>query len=109
VSCHNFTALERAAEEPWCDVVLARINPFGVNMDGPAEKVVPVFEKIHGAGKGVIGMKILGEGAPEVVAKMGESLRFVMGLDSVDAVTIGFMNPGQLDEVMTAMEGNAAG
>lgn len=68
VSCHNFTALERAAEEPWCDVVLARINPFGVNMDGPAEKVVPVFEKIHGAGKGVIGMKILGEGAPEVVA-----------------------------------------
>ncbi len=108
VSCHNFAALERAAEEPWCDVVLARINPFGVNMDGPAEKVVPVLEKIHNAGKGVLGMKILGEGVPEVVAKMGESLRFVMGLDSVDAMTIGFMSQRQLDEVIAVMEGNVA-
>lgn len=108
VSSHNFTALERVAEEPWCDVVLARINPFGVNMDGPVDKVVPVLEKIHNAGKGVLGMKILGEGAPEVVAKMGESLRFVQGLGSVDALTIGFMNPAQLDEVMAAIEANAA-
>ena len=100
VSCHSFQALERAADEPWCDVVLARINPFGVNMDGPVEQVVPVLEKIHAAGTGLLGMKILGEGAPEVVAKMGESIRFVGNLGFVDAMTIGFMSPAQLDEVM---------
>lgn len=101
VSCHSFQALERVPEEPWCDIVLARINPFGVNMDGPVEKVVPVLEKIHAAGKGLLGMKILGEGAPEVVAKMDESVRFVGNLGVVDAMTIGFINTAQLDEVIS--------
>lgn len=108
VSCHNFAALERVAGEPWCDVVLARINPFGVNMDGPVEKVVPVLKKIHDAGKGVIGMKILGEGAAEVVAKKEESLRFASESGVVDAMTIGFMNAAQLDEVMAVINGQAA-
>ena len=101
VSCHILPALERVAEEDWADVVLARINPFGSHMDGPVEKVVPVLQKIHDAGKGVLGMKILGEGAPEIVAKMDESLRFAAELGSIDAMTIGFLSQAQLDEVMT--------
>lgn len=103
VSCHSLPALERVAGEPWCDVVLARINPFGVHMDGPVETVASILEKVHAAGKGVLAMKVLGEGNPEVVAKMDESLRFVGGLDSVDAMTIGFMSPEQLDQVMGAI------
>ena len=31
-------------------------------MDDTPEKVVPVLKKIHDAGKGVIGMKIIGQG-----------------------------------------------
>ncbi len=100
VSCHNLGALKRAAETDWADAVLARINPFGVNMDGPVEEVVPALQKLHDAGKGVLAMKVLGEGKPEVVAKMAESLKFVVGLGTVDAMTIGFVNSGQLDEVM---------
>ena len=50
------------ATEPWVDSVHTRINPYGMSMDGPAEKVVPVLKKIHAAGKGVVGMKIIGEG-----------------------------------------------
>lgn len=104
VSCHDLQALQCVAETPWADVVLARINPFGVNMDGSVEEVVPTLQKIHDAGKGILGMKILGEGKPEVVAKMEESLKFVLGLGTVDAMTIGFMNAQELDEVMGKIE-----
>ena len=104
VSCHNFAAFERVPDEPWCDVVLARINPFGVHMDGPVEKVLPVLEKAHSAGMGVLGMKILGEGAPQVVEQMSHAVKFAMDLDCMDAMTIGFMNPEQLAEVMDLID-----
>lgn len=108
VSCHILPALERAAEEPWCDVVLARINPFGVNMDGPVETIVPLLKKMHAAGTGVLGMKLLGEGHAEVVSRMEESLRFAAGLGVLDALTIGFMNSGELDEVKALIDAVAA-
>lgn len=28
VSCHNWEALVEAVDNPWCDVILARLNPF---------------------------------------------------------------------------------
>lgn len=104
VSCHTLASLRRAADAEWADVVLARINPFGVNMDGPVEEVAPALKTVHDAGKGVLGMKILGEGNPEVTAKMAKSIKFVLGIGSVDAMTIGFMNPSQLDAVMTRIQ-----
>jgi 1-deoxyxylulose-5-phosphate synthase len=104
VSCHILPALEQVAGEPWCDVVLVRINPFGINMDGPVETIVPIIKKIHAAGKGVIGMKILGEGHPDAVAKMEESFRFAADLGVIDAMTIGFMNTAELDEVAARID-----
>ncbi|MCH5374597.1 MAG: aldo/keto reductase, partial [Planctomycetes bacterium] len=62
VSCHNFQAMDVAAECPWVDVILARINPRGVKMDGTVEDVVGVLRKARENGKSVIGMKIYGEG-----------------------------------------------
>ncbi len=104
VSCHILPALERVADEPWCDVVLARINPFGMHMDGPVETIVSILQRIHDKGKAVIGMKLLGEGNEQAVSRMDESFAFVAGLGSVDAVTVGFMNPDQLDEVLARMK-----
>ena len=108
MSCHNLKALERVAEAEWADVVLARINPFSSHMDGPTETVAPIVEKIHKAGKGVLGMKILGEGDPKIVAKMDESLKFVAELGSVDAMTIGFLSKAELDDVMNRIEAVAS-
>lgn len=108
VSCHNLRALERVADEPWADVVLARINPFGSHMDGSPETIAAVLTKIHQAGKGVLGMKILGEGDPNIVGKMEESFRFVGGLGAVDAMTIGFLSKAELDEVITRLDATAA-
>jgi len=62
VSCHGFEALKRIVDVPWVDVVLARINPKGVAMDGKTEDVVPVLRAIREKGKAIIGMKIFGEG-----------------------------------------------
>ncbi|MHB1038696.1 MAG: aldo/keto reductase, partial [Pirellulales bacterium] len=62
ISCHSLDALETAITEPWIDSIHARINPYGVAMDDKPEKVVPVLKKLHEAGKGVVGMKVLGEG-----------------------------------------------
>jgi len=98
VSCHSLEALKAAAQSDWVDVILARVNPFGVKMDASPDEVVPVLKQAHAAGKGVIGMKIAGEG--ELVARLDESLRFAVGLGCLDAVAIGFLAPGEVDDTM---------
>jgi hypothetical protein len=96
-SCHSLEALKAAAEDPWVDVVHARINPWGVKMDGPAAAVVPVLRQIHAAGKGVIGMKLIGEGGfRNDPAKIDEALRFVLGLGCVDALIVGFETQAEI-------------
>ena len=99
VSVHSFDALKVAAENPWVDVIHVRINPFGENMDqrDPA-LVVPVIEKLHNAGKGVIGMKLIGGGRLKNDSeKIDTSLKFVLGLGTVDMIIIGFEQPDQID------------
>lgn len=98
VSCHDFDAMKTAAECDWVDVMLSRINPFGVKMDGTPEEVREVLETAHANGKGMLGMKIMGEG--EIAEKKAESLQYVLGLDCIDAITIGFLNSGEIDDAI---------
>ena len=106
VSVHSFDALKVASEDPWVDVIHVRINPFGDNMDqrDPA-LVVPVIEKFHTSGKGVIAMKLIGGGKlkndPE---KIEQSLKYVLGLGTVDMIIIGFESPEQIDNYITRMK-----
>ena len=99
ISIHGLNVLKGAADNPWVDNVLARINPAGVNMDGKPEEVVPALGKLHAAGKGVTGIKILGEG--KIADRREESLKYVLGLDCVDAIVIGFESPAQIDEIIS--------
>lgn len=99
VSCHSLEALEAAANEPWVDSVHARINPYGVQMDARAEKVAPVLKKLHDAGKGVVGMKLVGEGQfRDSDEKRDESVRYVLGLGCVDAMVVGFEKVEEIDD-----------
>lgn len=99
VTCHALAALEAAAEEPWVDVVHARINPYGIKMNKSAEEHVPVIQKIHASGKGVIGMKLLGEGAfRDDSQKCDESLRFVTATGAVDVLIAGFETTDEIDD-----------
>ena len=101
VSCHHLGALNRAAEVPWVDVVLARINPRGAMMDGKPRDVVAALQRLKKAGKTVIGMKIFGEG--RLVKEKDECIRYAQGLGLLDAMTIGFATPTQIDEVLNLL------
>jgi predicted aldo/keto reductase-like oxidoreductase len=99
VSCHSLTALKAAADEPWVDSVNVRINAYGKNMDASVEKVEPVVRKLHKAGKGVLGMKLIGEGAfRNSDEQRDKSISYVLGLGCVDAMVIGFEKIEEVDD-----------
>jgi aryl-alcohol dehydrogenase-like predicted oxidoreductase len=98
VSCHSLGALETAARSAFVQVDLARINPAGQVMDGSVEAVLPVLRRMKAAGKGVIGMKILGQGA--LADRIDECLGFALGLDCLDCFTIGVESRRQLDDLV---------
>ena len=86
-SCHTLDALKTSARTPWVQVDLARINPAKIAMDADPQTVIGVLRQMKAAGKGVIGMKILGAG--RLRNKVDESLQFALSLDCVDCFTIG--------------------
>ena len=102
VSVHSLEAMEACVENPWVDVVHVRVNPYGEAMDKrDPELVIPVIERLHKAGKGVIGMKLIGNGEFRNDSnKIDSSLRYVMGLKTVDMIIIGFELPEQIDNYM---------
>jgi aryl-alcohol dehydrogenase-like predicted oxidoreductase len=100
VSCHSLGALKAAADSPWVQVDLARLNPKGAHMDASPEVVCGVLEKMHDAGKGVIGMKIMGQGDLTSDADRDVTLRFALSQRCMDAMVVGFEKPEQIDDVI---------
>jgi len=115
VSCHSLPALKRSVELDWVDVHLVRVNPQGVQMDTPAptwnapsdESHVPaVVEQIklmRQKGRGVIGMKIMGEGKFVKPEDREKSIRFAVQSDLLDCMTIGFKSTAEIDEAIQRM------
>lgn len=87
VSCHSLGALQAAAKNPWVEIDLARLNPIGSHMDAGPETIVPILQKMKADGKGVIGMKILGQG--DLRDKPAEAIRYALGTGVLDSMTIG--------------------
>jgi len=98
ISIHSLSAMKAAAGNPWVDVALARINHTGAKMDAAPSQVVPILTKMHNAGKAVTGIKILGEGT--IADAREQSLRYVLGLECVDAIVIGFESCEQIDDIL---------
>ena len=102
VSIHSLDALKTAAKTPWCKVHLQGINVAGVRMDSTnVAEVVAVLRQSKAAGKGVLGMKILGEG--RLRNRIDETLSFVLGLDCLDCFTIGAANRDELADLIRRM------
>jgi aryl-alcohol dehydrogenase-like predicted oxidoreductase len=109
VSVHSLEAMEACVGNQWVDIVHVRINPYGEAMDkNDPSQVTPVIEKLHKEGKGIIGMKLIGAGKfknePE---KIDKSLKYVLGLGTVDLVIVGFELPEQIDNYLARLQ-NAA-
>lgn len=108
VSCHSLPALRAANESDWNEVHLVRVNPQGQSMDAERDGarrdeslVQPVLEeirKMHEKGRGVIGMKIIGNGTFTDPADRDKSIRFAMGNPAIHAVTIGMKTEREIDE-----------
>jgi 1-deoxyxylulose-5-phosphate synthase len=90
VSCHSLGALQTAANEPWVQVDLARMNPAGVRMDAEVPVVLKVLQDMKAKGKGIIGMKILGAG--HFRNKVDEALQYALAQNYMDCFTIGSEN-----------------
>jgi len=86
-SCHTIQALRAAAASPWVEVDLARLNPIGRYMDADPDTVISVLKQMKEQGKGIIGMKILGQG--DLRDRPGDAVRFALGCGALDAFTIG--------------------
>jgi hypothetical protein len=57
------------------------------------------------AGKGIIGMKVLGEGV--LRNRVDEALHYVLGLDCVDCFTIGAANRDELADLVRRIPANS--
>ncbi len=96
-SCHSIEALRAATKSPWVEVHLVRINPAGAYMDAAPEIVVGVIREMRAAGKGIIGMKILGQG--DLRHRQDEALNFALGLNLLDAFTIGAESQSEQEDL----------
>jgi hypothetical protein len=79
-------------------VHLVRINRIGSNMDADPATVVSVMREMKAAGKGIVGMKILGQG--DMRNRQDEALKFALGLGLLDAFTIGAENKGEQEDLI---------
>ena len=98
LSCHDFGAMQVAAESPWADVLLARINHDGAKMDGTPPDVMSVLKRAKENGKGIIGMKIFGCGDLTKEDQRQKSLEYVIKSGNVDCMTIGMESIEQVND-----------
>jgi 1-deoxyxylulose-5-phosphate synthase len=97
-SCHSIEALRAATNSPWVEVHLVRINPIGALMDSDPDTVVNVIKEMRARGKGIIGMKILGQGA--LRDRQDEALNFALSLNLLDAFTIGAESKSEQEDLI---------
>jgi len=103
VSCHDLGALKVAAEHPWVDVIFARVNykcGQEYSCDGTVEQVTGALKTAKKNGKAVVGMKIFGAGKLTEPEQKDASLKFVLGGNLVDAITIGMLSTDQVNDTL---------
>lgn len=109
-SCHGLLPLKHFPGNSFLDVALLRVNHDGTRMDtlegdgpnkGDRPQVLSQLAKVHAQRTGVIGMKLIGEGRFKTPEERDASIRAVMKLGTVDAVTIGYKSTAEIDEAIT--------
>jgi aryl-alcohol dehydrogenase-like predicted oxidoreductase len=112
-SVHGLQGLRQFPGNKWLEVALLRTNHKGVKMDsmaltdttdiGDVGEVFTHAKALHRQGLGVLGMKLVGEGQFTSPEDREAAMRHVFKQGSVDAVTIGFKTPAEIDESIERM------
>ncbi len=110
VSCHSLPALRAATTATWTEVHLVRVNPQGRHTDVTQDvwdksghdlsPVLTELKAMRAKGRGVIGMKIIGNGDFTQPEDREKSIRFAMSRPELDAIVIGFKSTAEIDEAL---------
>src|SRR4051794_32361721 len=107
-SVHGLPALRRVPANDWLDVAMIRVNHTGKSMDaedygtqgpGNVPEVVTHVKEVRKAGRGVIAMKLAGEGTFGREDRR-KAMRFAFRDAGVDCVTVGYKSPAEIDEAI---------
>jgi predicted aldo/keto reductase-like oxidoreductase len=119
ISCHALPALRVAAASDWIEVNLVRVNPQAKHTDSetpkwdaPGTVIEPVLEQtviMKQNSHGIIGMKLIGNGDFKDPDDREKAMRFAMSRREIDAVTIGFKSPAEIDESIARMNSALTG
>jgi predicted aldo/keto reductase-like oxidoreductase len=114
VSCHSLPALRAATASAWTDVHLVRVNPQAKHIDGmeqdwnkSGDDISPVLAELktmRAKGRGVIGMKIIGNGEFTNPEDREKSIRFAMSRPELSAIVIGFKSAAEIDEAIRRVD-----
>lgn len=108
-SVHGLQALRQVPSDKWLEIAMIRMNHKGTRMDnenddwdepGNVPDVVAHVKQAHAAGKGVISMKLIGEGAFTDRSDRQKAMRFAFRNAGVDAVTVGYKSTAEIDEAI---------
>ena len=112
VSCHSLPGLTRAVQSDWVEVHLVRVNPQGAHIDTPAETwnaksdeshlpaVMAQVKEMRAKGRGIIGMKLIGDGDFTKPDDREKSIRFALQCGLLDSVVVGCKSPAEIDEAI---------
>lgn len=107
-SVHGLPALARVPDNSWLQIGMIRVNHKGVRMDaedytasvgGDVPEVVTRIHQTLANRKGVISMKLIGEGTFDRDDRR-RAMRFAFQTAHVDSVTVGYKSNGEIDEAI---------
>lgn len=108
-SVHGLPALRQFPQTDWLQIAMIRMNQKGVKMDaedfrtsglGDVNQVVDYVHQVKAKGLGVISMKLVGEGRFTNHEDRQAAMRFAFRTAHVDAVTVGYKSPAEVDEAI---------
>ncbi len=107
-SVHGLPALRQVPGDEWLQVAMIRMNHTGTRMDaeswtkwdgGNVPEVVRHVQEVKRRGKGVISMKLAGEGSFAKEDRQ-KAMRFAFQNAGVDCVTVGYKSRVEVDEAI---------
>lgn len=104
ITCHALTSVQKAIALPWVDALHVRMNSEGAHMDGSWEDNAAAVDACHDKGKGIVIMKVLGQGLFKDAAVRRRSIDKILRYESADVMVVGFANNGEIDEFLTNTE-----
>src|SRR5262249_36121753 len=108
-SVHGLPALRGCPGNKWLEIAMIRMNHKGTKMDaedyntpglGNVNEVVTQPKQARTEGRGVISMKLIGEGAFTNREDRKAAMKFAFNNAGVDSVTVGFKNTAEIDEAI---------